>query len=119
MVILTFCSLVPYASGLITSCLRNDVLSPDAASQFKHYPGTYHGFAIRGDKRGKDTRDATIRESQAEVRLCGPLRIALVSSPRWPCGSAYVIVPCLHDLPMHCSGVGDQCVLLSCVVGNA
>ncbi len=37
------------------------------ASQFKHYPGTYHGFAIRGDKRRKDVRDATIRESQAEV----------------------------------------------------
>ena len=36
--------------------------------QFKHYPGTYHGFAIRGDKRGKDTRDAAIREFQADVR---------------------------------------------------
>ena len=40
-----------------------------AAAQFKHYPGTYHGFAIRGDKRGKDVRDASIRESQAEVRI--------------------------------------------------
>ena len=41
---------------------------PSAAiAQIKHYPGTYHGFAIRGDKRGKDVRDATIRESQAEV----------------------------------------------------
>ena len=36
--------------------------------QFKYYPGTYHGFAIRGDKRRKDVRDAAIRESQAEVR---------------------------------------------------
>ena len=51
--------------------LQVDTLSPHAASQFKHYPGTYHGFAIRGDKRGKDMRDATIRESQAEVRQTG------------------------------------------------
>ena len=41
-----------------------------SAPQFKHYPGTYHGFAIRGDKRGKDIRDAAIRDSQAEV--CSP-----------------------------------------------
>jgi hypothetical protein len=44
--------------------------------QFKHYPGTYHGFAIRGDKRGKDARDAAIKESQAEVCPCRDTRMS-------------------------------------------
>ncbi len=83
----------------------------DVAAQFKHYPGTYHGFAIRGDRRGKDTRDATIRESQAEVRcvahcaarLCVQSEATLLQCvchcPVW-----------LRDLPMHCKSCRHACL---------
>ncbi len=90
-------------------------------AQFKHYPGTYHGFAIRGDKRGKDTRDATIRESQAEVRLCCALRDAhgLLDQPK---ASALPALNAASTFCVTCTACRlvysgrNSLVLLSCMV---